>query len=159
MSRHLIRWALALLAGSSAQPSASAVGPHAVTDVSLEFVRAYNAEDPEALHRLLAPALQAKYPVQDLRWALTLCRVLTSEIFRISTPVWGARRFGFFAVYAETGPFEMILEIDDDERIIHLVITDDLAAQDQQCQISHAGGGRNRGSHPPERRSAHDRPP
>ncbi len=49
----------------------------------------------------------------------------------------GARHFGFFAVYAETKPFEMILEIDDDEKIIHVVITDDVAAEEQQCRISY----------------------
>ncbi len=66
-----------------------------------------------------------------------LCRVLTSEIFRISTPVWGARHFGYFAVYAETKPFEMILEIDDDERIIHWVVTDDVQAKEQQCILTY----------------------
>ncbi len=108
-----------------------------MTNVSQAFVRAYNAEDADALHRLLAPSLQGRYPLEALRTAVTLCRVLTSEIFRISTPVWGARHFGFFAVYAETKPFEMILEIDDDEKIIHVVITDDVAAEEQQCRISY----------------------
>ena len=125
-----------LLPAAVMQASAAAVGPHSVTDVSQAFVRAYNAEDAAGLRGLLAPALQARYSVEDLRWSLTLCRVLTSEIFRISTPVWGARHFGFFAVYAETKVFEMILEIDEDERIIYLVITDDLAAKDQQCELS-----------------------
>jgi hypothetical protein len=138
LKRQLITLVAAILSvGSTPQLSAAAVGPHSVTNVSQEFVRAYNAEDAEALHLLLAPSLQAKYPVEALRTSLTLCRVLTSEIFRISTPVWGARHFGFFAVYAETKLFEMILEIDDNEKIIHLVITDNLAAKDQQCQISY----------------------
>ncbi len=108
-----------------------------MTNVSQAFVRAYNAEDAEAVHRLLAPSLQGRYPVEALRTALTLCRVLTSEIFRISTPVWGARHFGYFAVYAETKPFEMILEIDDDERIIHWVVTDDVQAKEQQCILTY----------------------
>ena len=120
-----------------APPVTPAVGPHSVTNVSQELVRAYNAEDAVALHQLLAPSLQAKYPLDRLRWSLTLCCVLTSEIFRISTPVWGARRYGHFAVYAETKTFEMTLEIDDEEKIIHLVITDDITATDQQCKISY----------------------
>ena len=119
-----------------ALPAASAVGPHSVTNVARELVRVYNTEDAAGLHRLLAPALQAKYDVEALRTALTLCRVLTSEIFRISTPVWGARHFGYFAVYAETKPFEMILEIDEDERIIHWGITDDVHASEQQCLLT-----------------------
>jgi hypothetical protein len=128
--------ALTIGAGSAGS-AAAAVGPHSVTNVSQALVQAYNAEDAAGLHRLLAPALQAKYSVEALRTALVLCRVLTSEIFRISTPVWGARHFGFFAVYAETKPFEMILEIDDDEKIIHWVITDNVNAREQQCRLSH----------------------
>ena len=129
--------AAALIGMGSAWPARAVPGPHAVTDVSQALVRAYNAEDAAALHALLAPALQAKYGIEALQRALLLCRALTSEIFRISTPVWGARSFGYFAVYAETKPFEMILEIDDDARIIHWVITDDVQAKAQQCQLSH----------------------
>jgi hypothetical protein len=130
------RAATLLIAASFSQPAAAEVGPHSITNVSQELVRAYNARDAVGLHRLLAPFLQAKHTPEDLRWTLTLCHVLTSEIFRISTPVWGARRFGYFAIYAETKPFEMILEIDDNEKIIYWVITDDVSAQDQQCEIS-----------------------
>lgn len=118
-------------------PAASAVGPFSVTHVSEALVRAYNSEDAAALHQLLAPSLQAKVTVEAVRTALRLCRVLTYDIARISTPVWGGRRHGYFAVYAETKVFEMHLEIDDDEKIIHWMITDDLAADRQQCRISH----------------------
>ncbi|HEX2552602.1 MAG TPA: hypothetical protein VHL98_02800 [Microvirga sp.] len=129
--------AAAAIGMGAALPAHAVPGPHAVTDVSQALVRAYNAQDPAALHALLAPALQARYGLEALERALLLCRVLTSEIFRISTPVWGARHFGYFAVYAETKPFEMILEIDDDARIIHWVITDDVQAKAQQCQLSY----------------------
>lgn len=133
-----LRSATAFVAGVSlALPAASAVGPHSVTNVSQELVRAYNREDASALHHLLAPSLKAKYTVEALRTALRLCRVLTYDVFRISTPVWGGRRHGYFALYAETEVFEMHLEIDDDEKIIHWMITDDLASDRQQCRVSY----------------------
>ena len=113
----------------------SEVGPHALIAVSQELLRAYNGQDPQGLHGLLAPSLQAKYAVEDLRLMLAHCRALTHDIERFSIPSWGARRFGFFGVYAETTVFEMILEIDEAEKIVHWVITDDVMATDQQCAI------------------------
>ena len=129
---------IAFIVGASlALPAVSAVGPYSVTQVSQELVRAYNREDASALHELLAPSLKAKYPVEALRTALRLCRVLTYDIDRISTPVWGERHYGYFAVYGETKLFEMHMEIDDDEKIIHWMITDDLASDHQQCRVSY----------------------
>jgi hypothetical protein len=135
----LLRWigpASAVLA-TLVSSQALAVGPYALTDKSEALVRAYNAVDTLELHRLLAPALQAKYPPEALENALMLCRVLTGGIFRLSTPVWGARQYGFFAVYAESKTFEMVLEIDAEERIIHWLLTDNLASNDQQCRLSY----------------------
>ncbi len=137
--RRFLRWigpASAVLA-TIVSSQALAVGPHALTAKSEALVRAYNAADISELHRLLAPALQAKYPPEALEHALMLCRVLTGGIFRLSTPVWGARQYGFFAVYAESKTFEMVLEIDAEERIIHWLLTDDLASNDQQCRLSY----------------------
>jgi hypothetical protein len=120
-----------------ASPHALAVGPHALTAKSEALMRVYNSADAGELHRLLAPALQAKYPPSELETALRLCRVLTGDIFRLSTPVWGARQFGFFAVYAETRTFEMVLEIDAQERIVHWLLTESLASDEQQCRLSY----------------------
>jgi hypothetical protein len=129
--------AAALLLGAAlAGPALAEVGPHALINVSERLLRIYNAEDAPALHGLLAPPLQAKYPVETLRTTLTHCRVLTHDIFRFSIPSWGARRFGFFAAYTETSVFEMILEIDDNEKIIHWVLTDNVTSGDQQCAIT-----------------------
>lgn len=130
--------AVAFVIGASSAPLALAeVGPFAVTNVSQELVRAYNREDAAAFYELLAPSLKSKYTLEAVRTTLRLCRVLTYDIFRISTPVWGGRRHGYFAVYAEPKVFEMHIEIDDKERIIHWTITDDLAAEHQQCRISY----------------------
>jgi hypothetical protein len=135
-------WALAAALALGSAPRAEIPGPFAITDISEALTRAYNDEDAPALHGLLAPALQARYTPEAVRRALTLCRVLTGDIFRISTPSWGARHYGFFGVYAETGVFDMVLEIDPAEKIIHWVITDNVTAREQQCRIGASGDAR-----------------
>jgi hypothetical protein len=129
--------ALTLAAGSG--PAAQALTPFSVVNVSEALMRAYNDEDAATLHGLLAPALQARYAPADLRTALTLCRVLTGDILRLSTPSWGERSYGFFGVYAETGVFDMVLEIDPSEKIVHWVIAGDVTASEQQCRIGATG--------------------
>jgi hypothetical protein len=131
--------ALAIMPWSAA--SGQALGPFAVTNISEALTRAYNDEDAAALHGLLAPALQARYTPADIRRALTLCRVLTGDIFRLSTPSWGTRSYGFFGLYAEAGVFDMVLEIDPTERIVHWVIADDVTATEQQCQLGQTSSG------------------
>ena len=116
--------------------AAAQVGPHAVISVSESLLRVYNAKDAAALRELLAPSLQAKYTLDDLRLTLSRCHGLTHEIDRFSLPSWGSRRYGFFGVYAENSVLEMVLEIDEDEKIIHWMITDDVTARDQQCSLS-----------------------
>jgi len=69
---------------------------------------------------------------------LARCHGLTHEIERFSLPSWGTRRYGFFGVYAENAVLEMILEIDESEKIVHWVITDDVTAKDQQCSLGDA---------------------
>ncbi|NBJ12049.1 hypothetical protein [Microvirga arsenatis] len=132
------QWCRALvLAGTLLSgPAQAEVGPHTLNDVSDSLLRAYNRSDAVALHELLAPALQAKYAIEDLRLTLARCRGLTHDIDRFSIPSWGARNFGFFGVYAENSVLEMILEIDPSGKIVHMVITDDLAAKDQQCTLT-----------------------
>jgi hypothetical protein len=128
---------LTLAAGSDA--AAQGLTPFSVVNVSEALMRAYNDEDAAALHGLLAPALRARYTPADLRTALTLCRVLTGDILRLSTPSWGERSYGFFGVYAETGVFDMVLEIDPSEKIVHWVIASDVTAREQQCRIGATG--------------------
>jgi hypothetical protein len=125
-----------LVAALAAGPAGGQVpGPFALTNVSQALMRAYNDDDVAALHGMLAPDLAARYPLDALAGVLTRCRVLTRDIFRLSTPTGGGRTYGFLAVYAETGLFEMGLEIDPDERIRHWVITDDATAPDQPCRV------------------------
>jgi hypothetical protein len=134
--------AMGLAAALALAPPASSAeipSPFAITDISEALTRAYNGEDAPALHGLLAPAVQARYTPEAVRRALTLCRVLTGDIFRLSTPSWGARHYGFFGVYAETGVFDMVLEIDPAEKIIHWVISDNVTAREQQCRIGAKG--------------------
>jgi len=135
--RIVLALAAALVAGTGpAARAESPLGPHALTNLSDALMRAYNDDDAAAMHGLLAPPLRARYTPEAVRTALTRCRVLTGDIFRLSTPSWGARNYGFFAVYAETAVFEMILEIGPDGRILHWVITDDVTADEQQCRLS-----------------------
>ncbi len=116
--------------------AAAEVGPHTVIDVSQSVLRVYNARDAAALRELLAPPLQAKYSLEELRMTLSRCHGLTHEIDRFSLPSWGSRRYGFLGVYAENSVLEMVLEIDEGEKIIHWMITDDVTARDQQCSLS-----------------------
>jgi hypothetical protein len=128
---------VAVLAGLLLTDVAAAqVGPHAVINVSQSLLRVYNARDAAALRDLLAPSLKAKYSVEDLQVTLARCHGLTHEVERFSLPSWGARRYGFFGVYAENAVLEMVLEIDEGEKIVHWVITDDVTAKDQQCSLS-----------------------
>jgi hypothetical protein len=131
-----LRCAAAFVLGTIlATSSVAEVRRHSMSNISQELLRIYNAEDALALHGLLAPSLQAKYPVERLRTVLKHCRVLTHDIFRLSTPSWGARSFGFFAVYTETSIFEMVLELDESEKIVHWVITDNVTSSSQQCTV------------------------
>jgi hypothetical protein len=129
--------ALALTPWST--PRGETLGPLAVTNISEALTRAYNDENAAALHGLLALALQARYTPDDIRKALTLCRVLTGDIFRLSTPSWGTRSYGFFGLYAETGVFDMVLEIDPAEKIVYWVVSDDVTAKEQQCRLGQTG--------------------
>jgi hypothetical protein len=116
--------------------AAAQVGPHAVINVSQSLLRVYNARDTAAFRELLAPSLRAKYSVEDLQLTLARCHGLTHDVERFSLPSWGERHYGFFGVYAENSVLEMVLEIDENEKIIHWVITDDVTAKDQQCSLS-----------------------
>jgi hypothetical protein len=128
---------VAILAGLLlTDASVAQVGPHAVINVSQSLLRVYNSRDAAALRELLAPSLQSKYSVEDVQLTLARCHGLTHDVERFSLPSWGARRFGFFGVYAENSVLEMVLEIDENEKIIHWVITDDVTAKDQQCSLS-----------------------
>jgi hypothetical protein len=136
MSGRLMRVAAVLVSLLLTGMALAQVGPHAVINVSQSLLRVYNDRDVVALRELLAPSLQTKYSIEDLQLTLARCHGLTHEVERFSLPSWGARRYGFFGVYAENSVLEMVLEIDEDERIIHWVITDDVTDKDQQCALS-----------------------
>jgi hypothetical protein len=129
--------ALAMMPWSAS--SGQALGPFAVTNISEALAHAYNDEDAAALYGLLAPGLQARYTPDDIRKALILCRALTGDIFRLSTPSWGTRSYGFFGLYAETGVFDMVLEIDPAEKIVHWVVSDRRATERPPASLSGEG--------------------
>ena len=117
-------WALAAALALGSAPRAEIPGPFAITDISEALTRAYNDEDAQALHGLLAPALQARYTPEAVRRALTLCRVLTGDNI----------------IYV--GALSALMEIDPAEKIIHWVITDNVTAREQQCRIGASGDAR-----------------
>ncbi len=119
-----------------ANPGPPGLGPHDLLNVSEALLQAYNANDASALRRLLSPSLQEKHDVDDMVLLLARCRGMTHDIERFSIPSWGQRHYGFFGVYAETMVLEMILEIDESQKIVHWVITDDVTSKDQQCVVT-----------------------
>lgn len=106
--------------------------------LAAELTRIYNERDVAALQALLAPDLRDLYPPARLAEVLALCRALTHDIQRLGPPTFpsmNARHYGFLAAEAETGMFDLVIEIDPDSRIVHLVLSDDLASPVQQCRI------------------------
>ncbi|KAA2235806.1 hypothetical protein [Salinarimonas soli] len=102
------------------------------------LTRIFNESDAEGLHRLLAPELRDLHPVPRLARTLALCRALTQDILRLgpaSFPSMGARNVGFFTAEAETGLFELVIEVDGDGFVTRLLLSDNLDAPDQQCLV------------------------
>jgi hypothetical protein len=129
--------ALSLCGAAFAGSALASLTPFSLIEVSESLLRAYNARDASAFHRLLAPSLQARYPVEEVAHLLARCRGLTHEIDRFSTPSWGGRHYGYFGVYAEVAVWEMVLEIDENQKIVHWMITDDVTSKEQQCAVTH----------------------
>ena len=117
--------------------AAAEPGPHAVINISQALLRAYKDNDVVAFRQLLAPSVRERYPTEVLHQVMARCRALTFEIDRISLPSWGNRHVGYFGVYGELATLEMLLEIDDDEKVVHWAITDNITSRDQSCVISH----------------------
>lgn len=120
--------------------------------LAAELTRIYNEHDVAALQALLAPDLRELYPPDRLAGVLALCRALTHDIQRLGPPTFpsmNARHYGFLAAEAETGAFDLVIEIDPASRIVHLVLSDDLASPVQQCRIGRPApdgqGGEQRG--------------
>ena len=116
-------------------------------DVAERMARLYNERDAGALHAMLAPDLRALYPPERLSRILGLCRALTHDILRLSPPTFpsmNARNVAFFSASAETGLFELVVEIDPDSRILRLLLSDRLDAPEQPCLIGRTPPGSGR---------------
>jgi hypothetical protein len=134
------RIAALLLAASGAGAQASEFFRR--PDLTAELTRIYNERDAPALHALLAPELRETHPPERIAGVLALCRALTHDILRLHAPTFpsmNARHAGFFAVEAETGLFELAIEVDPGSRIVHVLLFDDPAAPDQPCRIGGPG--------------------
>jgi hypothetical protein len=116
--------------------SAEAVERDSLYNVSQTILRSYKTKDAPGLHSILAPELQARYTVKDVKDVLDQCYTKFGEITRFSLPTMGARTYAFFGVYASTGTYDMILEINPNEKIYYWVVTPDVNAPDQICTLN-----------------------
>ena len=115
---------------------ARAIERDALYNMSQEVLQAYRTIDADRFRRHLAAPLQTKYAGELLRQVLLTCRSLTGQVERLSLPVMGTRHYAFFAVYTEeAGVFDMLLEIDEDKKIIHFVISREVTSPDQICAL------------------------
>jgi hypothetical protein len=104
--------------------------------ISQEILRYYNEKDALSLHSFLAPELQSRYTVEDVKDIIERCHSKFGDIARFSLPTMGARTYAFFGVYANTGTYDMIIEINLEKKIYHWVITSDVNAPDQVCTLN-----------------------
>jgi hypothetical protein len=109
----------------------------ALARVAQEAVDAYRDKNAARLLGLLAPRLQAIYGEATVEERLLHCRGLLHVVEGIKGPFGGGRHYGFFDVEAEPFPMAMLMEIDPESRIIHLVITDDFDRPQQPCRLTY----------------------
>ena len=70
--RHASALAAAFAVASPLASQAETPGPFALTDISDALMRAYNDEDAEALHGLLAPPATRRR-LSERRWSCAAC--------------------------------------------------------------------------------------
>jgi len=129
---------LAALLGASSVSSGERIqndGPH-LYEVSQVLMRAYNADDVQAIQSLLSPKLEKLYDRPAIEKVLSACRTnVLPGIVRTSLPVSGTRFYGFFAVYGEAHTTSMILEIDPRNRIVFWAMADEVLNGDFRCAL------------------------
>jgi len=86
--------------------------------VAARLVAIYRAEDADALHRALAPGLQADFPPAALAAWLKEARDTFGMLQRTSLPTYGSRAHSIFVAYFDRGPSDMFLQIDEQERVV-----------------------------------------
>jgi hypothetical protein len=132
---------LAFTAAAIAQSRPSTMAPRgALARVAQEVIDAYREKDAARILSLLAPRLQAIYGQAAVEERLLHCRGLLHAVEGIKGPFSGSRHHGFFEIAAEPGPMAMLLEIDPEARILHLVVTDDFDRAEQPCRLTYLDG-------------------
>jgi len=105
-------------------------------EVSQVLMRAYNADDAEAIQSLLSPKLAKLYDRSAIEKVLSVCRAnVLPSIVRSSLPVAGTKFYGFFAAYGQAHTTSMILEIDPSNRIIFCAMADEVFSGDFRCAL------------------------
>jgi hypothetical protein len=112
--------------------------PH-LYDVSQALMRAYNANDTEAIRSLLSPKLEKLYDRPAIERVLSTCRNVLPSMVRTSLPVSGTKFYGFFAAYGKSHTTSMILEIDPNNRIVFWAMADEVLDGDFRCALKAFG--------------------
>jgi vacuolar-type H+-ATPase catalytic subunit A/Vma1 len=130
--------ATAIAAPAVAQQKFQPVVPRgSLTRVANDVIAVIRADDPVRLKALLAPKLQAIYPMGEITRRLQACQHIIAGITTIRGPFGGGRTWGFYEIVGTTNDVAMQLEIDPNQSIVHLVITHDIDLRQQSCTLSH----------------------
>jgi hypothetical protein len=113
--RHLL---LGLAGLGIAPTQGQALERTSLFEVATRLVAIYRADDADALHRALAPDLQADFPPRALSAWLKEARDTFGTLQRTSLPTYGSRAHSIFVAYFDRGLSDMFLQIDEQERVV-----------------------------------------
>ena len=113
--RHLL---LGLAGLGIAPTQGQALERTSLFEVATRLVAIYRADDADALHRALAPDLQADFPPRALSAWLKEARDTFGMLQRTSLPTYGSHAHSIFVAYFDRGPSDMFLQIDEQERVV-----------------------------------------
>ena len=113
--RHLL---LGLAGLGIAPTQGQALERTSLFEVATRLVAIYRADDADALHRALAPDLQADFPPRALSAWLKEARDTFGTLQRTSLPTYGSRAHSIFVAYFDRGLSDMYLQIDEQERVV-----------------------------------------
>ena len=127
ITRRHVGTGIAALSGAALAPSLGrALERGTLFGVATRLVTLYQASDADALHQMLAPALQPRFPSASLALWLAEARNAFGMLQRTSMPTYGSRAYGIFAAYFDRGPADMYLEVDPQERLVLWALKNDV---------------------------------
>ncbi|MCB8840157.1 hypothetical protein [Aurantimonas sp. VKM B-3413] len=121
---------------STLEASAATGSGSGLFEVSQRLVSAYNRGSADRIRRLMSPELKSRYSNAAVLDVIAQCkRRQMPHIVRTSLPVSGGRTYGFFAVYGDDITSSMILEVDQQDRIVFWKMEDDPFGGDFSCSF------------------------